>query len=387
MVQRQVSLLTASSLAFKKKELLNRITYLLKEDPMPKISKFTTTMALIVLLISGLALSMTTGSQEESPPLAPSVVQTIETNANTGSIRGNVVYKDKTITGAKVGLKGTSFYTYSDEKGNYVIRNVPPGEYTLEIENDDDAYGFYMFTDAIVKVNETTVSDFFFPKLDDEKQNTGKIAGQITNKDTGEPIEGANIFLHGTKLGVASDKGGNFFMINVPPGIYTLEAIYVGFKSVQIKDVKVSVNRTHHIELNLEPVVVLINGKNKQKSKSKQSKKPSPSPKKKNTQSQLGKQDEKIYEFYVISEKPRPEGGIEAIQMNAKSKGRGAKGTVIIEALVDENGEITKTRIKKSLNPDADTAAEEALKSVVWKAARQRDKNVAVWVSIPIEFK
>ena len=43
---------------------------------------------------------------------------------------------------------------------------------------------------------------------------TGKIAGRITDAETGEPLPGANIQLEGTSLGAASDLQGNYEILS-----------------------------------------------------------------------------------------------------------------------------------------------------------------------------
>jgi hypothetical protein len=39
---------------------------------------------------------------------------------------------------------------------------------------------------------------------------TGKIAGTVTDKESGEPLQGANVIIKGTSLGASSDYQGNF---------------------------------------------------------------------------------------------------------------------------------------------------------------------------------
>ncbi len=61
-------------------------------------------------------------------------------------------------------------------------------------------------------------------------QRSGSIEGRVTDAETGEFLPGANIFLEGTKIGVASDGNGNFRIENVPFGDYTLKVTYIGYK-------------------------------------------------------------------------------------------------------------------------------------------------------------
>jgi hypothetical protein len=59
-------------------------------------------------------------------------------------------------------------------------------------------------------------------------QSTGKIAGRITDKQNNEPIPFANVFVEGTTLGAAANDEGDYSILNVPPGVYTVTASVVG---------------------------------------------------------------------------------------------------------------------------------------------------------------
>jgi outer membrane receptor protein involved in Fe transport len=80
---------------------------------------------------------------------------------------------------------------------------------------------------------------------------TGKIAGKIIDASSKEELIGANITLVGTNYGAASDFEGNFFIINIPPGTYTVKASLIGYNAVTIKDVKVSVDQTTKLDFEL----------------------------------------------------------------------------------------------------------------------------------------
>ncbi len=68
------------------------------------------------------------------------------------------------------------------------------------------------------------------------KNNTGTIAGSVYDKETGDPLVGANVFLKNTNYGAATDDNGMFFIERVPPGKYTVVVNYLGYtkKSVDI---------------------------------------------------------------------------------------------------------------------------------------------------------
>ncbi|MGE5497974.1 MAG: TonB-dependent receptor [Syntrophothermus sp.] len=89
---------------------------------------------------------------------------------------------------------------------------------------------------------------------------TGKISGKVTDIKTKEAIIGANVVIVGTPMGAATDAEGNYFILNIPPGVYTLKASAVGYAAVTVKDVRVSVDQTTKMNIDLgEQAVQLEN--------------------------------------------------------------------------------------------------------------------------------
>ncbi|HVO74679.1 MAG TPA: TonB-dependent receptor, partial [Ignavibacteriaceae bacterium] len=80
---------------------------------------------------------------------------------------------------------------------------------------------------------------------------TGKIKGKITDKETNEPILGANIIVEGTYHGAAADPEGDYYINNVPPGKYTLIASSVGYNKVRVENVIVRIDLTTEINIEL----------------------------------------------------------------------------------------------------------------------------------------
>jgi len=83
-------------------------------------------------------------------------------------------------------------------------------------------------------------------------QTTGKLAGIVSDKTTGEPLPGVNVQVDGTFLGSATDIDGYFVILNVPVGDYSVKATYVGYKEVQYTGVRVSVGHTTNLDVELE---------------------------------------------------------------------------------------------------------------------------------------
>ena len=85
---------------------------------------------------------------------------------------------------------------------------------------------------------------------------TGKIAGKVVDAETKEPLPGANITLEGTNMGAASDLNGDFIIINLPPGRYTLAVSMMGYRKVRVTEVMVKIDLTTTQNINLQPEVI-----------------------------------------------------------------------------------------------------------------------------------
>lgn len=80
---------------------------------------------------------------------------------------------------------------------------------------------------------------------------TGKIAGQVTDKATREPLVGVNVYLDGHALGAATDTEGYYFIINVPPGTYTVITQMIGYQEQHTQQVRVQIDRTTTLNIAL----------------------------------------------------------------------------------------------------------------------------------------
>ena len=95
---------------------------------------------------------------------------------------------------------------------------------------------------------------------------TGKIAGKIVDAETGEPLIGANVivisrWVDGVEekleitYGASADFEGDYFILNVPPGTYSVKASFVGFQTQIQTDVKVYVDKSTIVDFKLSALV------------------------------------------------------------------------------------------------------------------------------------
>lgn len=85
---------------------------------------------------------------------------------------------------------------------------------------------------------------------------TGKISGKVSDAETKDPLIGANVIIEGTNFGTAADLDGDYFMINIPPGSYTISVSMMGYQTVQKTDVTVSADHTATVDFSLEATTI-----------------------------------------------------------------------------------------------------------------------------------
>lgn len=89
-------------------------------------------------------------------------------------------------------------------------------------------------------------------------QNTGKLRGKITDASTGEPLIGANVILEGTTYGSATDIEGDYTILKVPSGYYTVVVHHLGYAKVLTKSVKILTDLTTTLNVQLTQSAIAL---------------------------------------------------------------------------------------------------------------------------------
>ena len=89
---------------------------------------------------------------------------------------------------------------------------------------------------------------------------TGRIAGRVFDRRTGEGLPQASVVIAGWDLGAATDVHGFFVILNVPGGRYRIESSMIGYRSMTVTDVVVQVDRTAQIDFPLDEAAVAMPG-------------------------------------------------------------------------------------------------------------------------------
>ncbi len=87
-------------------------------------------------------------------------------------------------------------------------------------------------------------------------QETGRIAGNVIDGQSGESMIGANVYLEGTTFGAATDMDGNYVILNVPVGSYELVVAMIGYAEMRIQNVEVKAGETTKLDVTVQSEVL-----------------------------------------------------------------------------------------------------------------------------------
>lgn len=101
-------------------------------------------------------------------------------------------------------------------------------------------------------------------------------------------------------------------------------------------------------------------------------------------------EEEELRIFEVVENEPEPIGGIQAIYDRLEypdiARRAGIEGQVIIQFIVDENGNPSDFTVLRDIGAGTGEAAVNAIRDTEWRPGRQRGRPVPVRFQIPIRF-
>lgn len=84
----------------------------------------------------------------------------------------------------------------------------------------------------------------------------GTLAGRITSNANNEPLVGVNVMLKGTLRGTISDSKGEYRIVNIPPGEYTVIFSLVGFERATRANVRIAAGAVVQLDVALTPTEI-----------------------------------------------------------------------------------------------------------------------------------
>ena len=97
---------------------------------------------------------------------------------------------------------------------------------------------------------------------------SGKLTGFVYDVDSDDPLIGCNVIINELSSGTATDLDGNFFLIDIYPGKYTLTITMIGYSNYIVKDFEINSDLTTHLDIPMkvsaiQGEVITVNAKQK----------------------------------------------------------------------------------------------------------------------------
>lgn len=84
----------------------------------------------------------------------------------------------------------------------------------------------------------------------------GTISGTVIDEKSGTPLPGVNVMIPSLNIGTASDLDGDYYIQNIPVGLYSIEVGMIGYTKVTVNDVRVIMDQTMRINFSLQEQVI-----------------------------------------------------------------------------------------------------------------------------------
>jgi len=86
----------------------------------------------------------------------------------------------------------------------------------------------------------------------------GKIAGRVFDAEKNEPLIAVDVYIEELETGGATDSDGYYFILNIPPGTYDVEASMIGYRPEVKRSVRVFADQTVYLDFRLDPTIIEI---------------------------------------------------------------------------------------------------------------------------------
>ena len=94
-----------------------------------------------------------------------------------------------------------------------------------------------------------------------------------------------------------------------------------------------------------------------------------------------------LFKFIPYDDPPRPITPIKPVYPDIAQEA-GIEGQVLVQCFIDEKGKVKETIVVKGIpNTGLNESAVQALRKTRFRPAKQRERPVGVWITIPINFK
>jgi outer membrane receptor protein involved in Fe transport len=89
---------------------------------------------------------------------------------------------------------------------------------------------------------------------------SGQLKGELIDQSTRQPLISANVMIEGTQLGAATDSNGQYVIGHIPPGIYNIRYMMMGYETRVANQVVVNPGRTTWQQIEMKATLLESEG-------------------------------------------------------------------------------------------------------------------------------
>lgn len=185
-------------------------------------------------------------------PVSPvaAAAQDTQEGANVVTISGNVydAVTNRPIQGVVVELPSRGFIFETNAAGRFTLRDVPVGNYTLELSHPDYHPAVGDFT--IMRSGE--FDTFMEPVLEGRDELMTGIVGTVSDGRGGAPIGDVSVYVQQGQRGATTDARGRFALEDLLPGPKLVRFSAVGY-ATRTEAIDVELDRVTNLRVSLSP--------------------------------------------------------------------------------------------------------------------------------------
>jgi outer membrane receptor for ferrienterochelin and colicins len=88
----------------------------------------------------------------------------------------------------------------------------------------------------------------------------GAIVGKVTDAETGQPVIGANVVIHGTFIGSSTNVRGEYRLSRIPPGPCTIVVSMIGYDRLTVANIMINAGQQRTLDIKLKSAPVETGG-------------------------------------------------------------------------------------------------------------------------------
>jgi len=86
-------------------------------------------------------------------------------------------------------------------------------------------------------------------------QSKASISGKVIDEESGEVLRRASVLIISKKIGAYTDTKGEYRILNLPAGVYSIQVSYIGYNTKVIENIELKENQNYILNIVLSSAI------------------------------------------------------------------------------------------------------------------------------------